>query len=64
MTQRRIAVKVKGTEDFVAWQKAVGVFQVLVITKFSKFFAKGKLYFLLQCEQVEFFVDVYYVVLD
>ena len=26
------------------------------------FFAKAKLYFLLQCEQVQFFVDVYYIV--
>ena len=37
MTQRRIAVKIKGTEDFVAWQKAVGIFKVLVITKFSSY---------------------------
>ena len=36
-TQRRIAVKMKGKEDFVAWQKAVGIFKVLVITKFSNF---------------------------
>ena len=59
MTQQRIAVKIKGTEDFVAWKKAVGIFQVLLITKFSNFFAKAKLYFLSQCEQVQFFVDVY-----
>ena len=35
--------------------------QVLLITKFSNFLAKAKLYFLSQCEQVQFFVDVYYV---
>ena len=35
--ERSIAVKIKGTEDFVAWQKAVGIFKVLVITKFTNY---------------------------
>ena len=61
MTQRRIAVKIKGTEDFVACQKAVGISKFVAITKFSNIFAKAKLYFLSRCEQVQFFVDVYYV---
>ena len=61
MTQRRIAVKIKGTEDFVACQNAVGISKVVAITKFSNIFAKAKLYFLSRCEQVQFFLDVYVV---
>ena len=61
MTQRRIAGKIKGTEDFSALQKGLGIFKVLVIARFSNFLQKSH-YFLSQCQQVQFFVDVHYVV--
>ena len=62
MTQPRIAVKIKGTEDFVAWQKAVGIFKVLVITKFSKFLQRPNSIFCRSANRFSFFVGVYYVV--
>ena len=44
MTQRRVAGKIKGTEDFSALQKGLGIFKVLVIARFSNFFAKVTLF--------------------
>ena len=62
MTQRRIAVKKKRNTGFCRLKKSCRHLSSFVNYKIFQFFAKAKLYFLSQCQQVQFFVDVYYVV--